>query len=189
MNLPDDRIHCYSAANKGGSTISRDEAGSKVTPSGLDAEVPEAIAAHPAWGRLQDQISWYDRKSVRCQKWYKGIKLLQIVLAVGIPVTSHLGGDLGKWVTSVAGALIAIFEGLLHMNQYSTLWVTYRSTAERLKHEKYLFLSAAGPYRDFPEAARLVLLAERVEEHVSSEHANWFDETRRVITTKREGAK
>jgi hypothetical protein len=42
------------------------------------------------------------------------------------------------------------------MNQYSTLWVTYRATAERLKHEKFLFLSAAGPYKGQPEPERLI---------------------------------
>ena len=75
------------------------------------------------------------------------------------------------------------------MNQYSTLWVMYRATAERLKHEKYLFLSGAGPYKGLAEPERLVALAERVEEHVSTEHANWFNDTRRIATVQRpEGA-
>jgi len=46
-----------------------------------------------------------------------------------------------------------------------------------LKHEKFLFLSAAGPYRDLTDETRLVKLAERVEERVSIEHANWFSES------------
>jgi hypothetical protein len=37
------------------------------------------------------------------------------------------------------------------------------------------------------EADRLIALAERVEEHVSTEHANWFNETRRSATPKTEG--
>jgi hypothetical protein len=149
--------------------------------------VPEWASRHPAWHRLEDQLSWYDSKSNHCQKWYKGLKVLQIVLAVSIPVTSHLEPSLAKWLTSVAGALIAILEGVQHVNQYSMLWIMYRSTAEHLKHEKYLFLSAAGPYKGLADADRLVMLAERVEEHVSTEHANWFNETRRVSArTKQE---
>jgi hypothetical protein len=50
--------------------------------------------------------------------------------------------------------------------------VQYRSTAEALKHEKYLFLSQAGPYTG-PE--RLRVLAERVEGLVSQEHAKWTE--------------
>ncbi|MBC6958731.1 MAG: DUF4231 domain-containing protein [Lautropia sp.] len=150
---------------------------------------PKSVAEHPAWHRLEDQLQWYDTKSTQCQRWYKRLKLVQISLAVLIPVLSHLDPMYAKWVTSVAGALIAVLEGVQHMNQYSTLWVTYRATAERLKHEKFLFLSAAGPYKGQPEPERLIALAERVEEHVSTEHANWFNETRRVVSAQKQEAK
>ena len=146
---------------------------------------PNWVAGQPAWLRLEDQLGWYDRESVRCQRRYKWLKLLQVVLAVGIPIASHLEPDVAKWATSAAGALIAILEAIQHMNQYSTLWITYRSTAERLKHEKFLFLSVAGPYKNLAEAERLIALAERVEEHVSTEHANWINEVKRPATGPR----
>jgi hypothetical protein len=137
---------------------------------------------------LEDQLGWYDRESVRCQNWYKRLKFLQVFLAVGIPIGSHLQPEVAKWVTSAAGAVIAVLEAIQHMNQYSTLWITYRSTAERLKHEKFLFLSSAGPYKGFDEAQRLVVLAERVEEHVSTEHANWINEAKRSsAASKKDG--
>ena len=149
-----------------------------VLPAGINP--PDWVAQEAVWLRLEDQLAWYDRASVRCQKWYKGLKFVQVVLAVGIPVISHLDPLVAKWGTSIAGALIAVLEAVQHMNQYSSLWITYRSTAERLKHEKFLFLSAAGPYRGLKESERLVTLAERVEEHVSTEHANWINEAKRV---------
>ena len=49
-------------------------------------------------------------------------------------------------------------------------WISYRSTCEQLKHEKYLCLAEAGPYRD---EDRDRLLAERVEEQISREHTQW----------------
>jgi hypothetical protein len=113
----------------------------------------------------------------------------QIGLALLIPVMSFLPGGIAKWATAIAGATIALLEAIQQINQYSMLWIAYRSTAERLKHEMYLFLSSAGPYRGFSEEDRLVQLAERVEEHVSTEHANWFNETRRVVASpKKENA-
>ncbi len=158
------------------------------TPVSQNLKPPESIGGQPAWLRLDDQLGWYDRESTRCQKWYKLLKLLQVVLAVGIPVASHLEPEVAKWATSVAGALIAILEAIQHMNQYSTLWITYRSTAERLKHEKFLFLSAAGPYRGLAESERFVALAERVEEHVSTEHANWISDAKRTsAAVKKDG--
>lgn len=147
--------------------------------------VPDSILAHPAWFRLIDQRHWYDGKSQHCQRWYKRLKIAQVALAVLIPATSLLPAEVAKWAVSVAGVLIAVQEAVQQMNQYSTLWVTYRATAERLKHEQYLFLSGAGPYKGTNEADRLVLLAERVEEHVSTEHANWFNETRRGAAAQR----
>lgn len=148
--------------------------------------VPEWAVDKPAWLRLEDQLAWYDSRSTHCQRWYKCLKFIQIALAVGIPVASHLDPSVAKWVTSIAGALIAILEGVQHMNQYSTLWVMYRSTAERLKHEKYLLLGGAGPYTRLSDADSLVMLAERVEEHVSSEHANWFNEINRVVRERKQ---
>ncbi len=150
--------------------------------------VSDAIRNHPAWVRLEDQIAWYDGKSRSNQSWYKRLKVLQVVLAVGIPIASHAEPALAKWLTSIAGAAIALLEGIQHLNQHAILWVMYRSTAERLKHEKYLFLSAAGPYKGLNETDRLIALAERVEEHVSTEHANWVNETRRAPSKKQEGA-
>jgi Protein of unknown function (DUF4231) len=69
------------------------------------------------------------------------------------------------------GALIVALEGLQQLEQYQQNWTTYRSTCERLKHEKFLFLARAGPYAAVPN--RESLLAERVEGLVSQEHAAW----------------
>jgi hypothetical protein len=151
-------------------------------------KAPEWAENHPAWLRLEDQLGFYDSKSVSCQGWYKRLKIYQVLLAVAIPIFSHLDPEVAKWTTSISGALIALLEGIQHMNQYSTLWVTYRSTAEYLKHEKYLFLSAAAVYYGIPNEDRLVLLAERVEERVSTEHANWFNEICRVTNDKKGGS-
>jgi len=149
---------------------------------------PEWAENQPAWLRLEDQLTWYDKKSGCAQRWYKWLKFIQVVLAISIPIVSQIDNE-GKWLASIAGGLIAIIEAVHHMNQYSTLWITYRSTAERLKHEKFLFLSAAGPYRVLAETERLIVLAERVEEHVSSEHANWFNETCRIAADTKKDKK
>ena len=151
--------------------------------------VPEWAASHPAWARLEEQLGWYDDKSDYCQRWYKRLKFVQISLAVLIPLLSQLDPEYAKWATSIAGVMIAILEGMQHLNQYSMLWVAYRATAERLKHEKYLFLSAAGPYKGQVEQDRLITLAERVEEHVSTEHANWFNETQRAASVQKHEGK
>ena len=154
-----------------------------VTPA--EPPVPEAVRTHPAWFRLIDQKDWYDRSSRYSQRWYKRIKLAQVTFAVLVPAASLLPARCDMVAASIFGVLIAVLEAIQQMNQYSTLWFSYRATAERLKHEQYLFLAAGGPYRALPEPDRLVVLAERVEECVSTEHANWFTDFERSTHPQR----
>ena len=135
----------------------------------------------PAWERLESQIAWYDRKSNQNQRWFKRLKVLQIVTAAAIPVGAALGADVE--LIGAGGALIVVVEGLQQLHQYQQNWTTYRSTCERLKHEKYLFLAHAGPYTMAPRPE--ALLAERVEGLVSQEHAAWVSQQQE--TQKRTG--
>lgn len=118
---------------------------------------------------LQDQIEWYDRKSGQNQKRYKQFKILTILAAALIPACSQL--PYSTFVAAALGVLVVIAEGLQQLNQYQANWISYRSTAEALKHEKFLFLAKAGLYAtpDDPHA----LLAERIESLISQEHAKW----------------
>ncbi len=142
-----------------------------------ESSVPEEIIRHPAWMRLNDQLQWYDQKSGSKQRWYKTIKAVQLVLAASIPIFSLVGISWARLITAVLGAGVAILEGVQQLGQYHDLWINYRSTAEHLKHEKYLFLAESGPYRNLEVKEALKLLAERVEERVSTEHARWVSET------------
>jgi Protein of unknown function (DUF4231) len=129
------------------------------------------VSVSPAEARLEDQIAWYDAKSQHNQRWFKLLKVCQIITAAAIPVAA--GASAPAWLVGGAGALIVVLEGLQQLQQYQQNWITYRSTCERLKHEKFLFAARAGPYASSePEA----LLAERVESLVSQEHAAWVSQ-------------
>ena len=123
---------------------------------------------HPAWLRLMDQLAWYDSKSVAAQRAYKRVKVAQIAIAAAVPVVAAVRGP--TWVTALLGSAVVLLEAVQQLYQWQTNWVLYRSTAEALKHEKYLYLSDAGPYS---AADRQRQLAERVEGLVSQEHAKW----------------
>lgn len=140
--------------------------------------VSEEVEKHPAWFRLNDQLDWYDRKSGSNQKRYKSIKVVQFVLAGSIPIFSLVGLSWAMWITAILGASVAFLEGVQQLGKYDELWINYRSIAEQLKHEKYLFLAGSGPYRDLEVKQALKLLAERAEERVSTEHARWVDDVR-----------
>ena len=78
--------------------------------------------------RLEDQLSWYDKKAGHCERVYKRLRIATIVISSSIPLSAAFV----KYpvITGAMGALIALFEGLQQLNQYHQNWITYRSTAE-----------------------------------------------------------
>ena len=132
--------------------------------------VPAPAADDPTWERLEDQIGWYDGKSGMNQRRYKWFKLLEIAVAAALPVVAAVHSPV--WVTGGLAAVIVVLEAVQHINQYQEHWITYRSTAEALKHERYLYLAQAGPYVGDDRHSQL---AERLEGLISQEHAKWTE--------------
>jgi len=128
---------------------------------------------NPTLNRLEDQIDWYDKKSAFNQSYFKGFKIIELIAAVLIPLFAGLSTLIPypTIITGSLGALIVILEALQGLYQFQSNWISYRSTCEGLKHEKYLWLAKAGHYADAKDPDRL--LAERIESLVSTEHAKW----------------
>jgi len=133
-------------------------------------------AINPHIERLEHQISWYNKKSIFNQTWFRLLKIVEIIFAALIPFASGF-----RWpatLIALLGVFIVIIEGVQSLFQFHHNWITYRSTCEYLKHEKYLFLALAGPYRDAEKPT--ALLAERIETLVSQEHAKWISVCEKV---------
>src|SRR5215204_4303949 len=119
---------------------------------------------------------------VRQEEWAQPVlvqvyKRAQLIFAASIPVISFLDYAWIKFAMAALRACVAILEGFEQLGQ-NNLWTSYRSTAEHLKHEKYLFLASSGPYRNLNTDDALKRLAERVEEQVSTEHAKWVSDAK-----------
>jgi len=137
----------------------------------MSSQVADSAGSDPIMERLEDQIAWYDRKSMANQRIYKRIKIVEIVAAALIPFIGTFKLAQAAWATGGLGVLITVLEGMLHLNQYQQNWTAYRSTCESLKHEKFTYLGKASPYANAADAH--ALLAERIESLVSQEHAKW----------------
>jgi Protein of unknown function (DUF4231) len=138
-------------------------------PTAVDVEGP-----HPTLERLDAQIAWYGAKSRQSQHRFKALKAIVIIAAAAIPVVAAF--DVPVYVAGILGAVVVVVEGLLQAYQYHQNWITYRSTAEALKHEKYLYLARADVYAGASNPLRL--LAERIEGLISQEHARWISSRR-----------
>jgi len=122
--------------------------------------------------RLVEQFKWYDNKSVFFKKRFKLIRTLEIIFAALIPLLSAIpvDTDLLKLVIAGLGTAIVILAGINGMNKYQELWISYRTTAETLKHHEYLFETQCLPYDKEDAFSRLV---ENVEGIISREHSSW----------------
>jgi hypothetical protein len=131
---------------------------------------------NPTSKRLDDQIDWYDKKSAFNQSCFKIIKITELIAAALIPLiagfsTLITSPTIITIITGSLGALIVVLESLQGLYQFQNNWISYRSSCEALRHEKYLWLAKAGHYADAIEPDRL--LAERIESLISTEHAKW----------------
>lgn len=123
--------------------------------------------------RLQDQINWYDKKSQWNQRWYKRLKAIEILMAASIPLlvgyvtetSSHM-----KIVVGFLSVIVAAIAGIENLYKFQENWIEYRTTAESLKHEKYLYLTKTGPYNEEDAFSKLV---EKVEDMISRENTRW----------------
>lgn len=123
--------------------------------------------------RLDNQIDWYSKKSQWNQKWFKRLRILEIICASTIP---FLAGFLTpetidlRIVVGLLGLLIAVISGMVIIYKFQENWIEYRTTSEMLKHEKFLYLTQTAPFNisdSFP------LLVGRVENLISKENTNW----------------
>jgi hypothetical protein len=122
--------------------------------------------------RLNNQIDWYGKKSQTNQKWFKGLRLLEIVFATIIPFLAAIGSNIpySSMIIGVLGITIAVSAGLSALYKYHENWIEYRNTSETLKHEKYLFQAKCSPYDNDEAFCKLV---QRVEGLISKENTQW----------------
>jgi Protein of unknown function (DUF4231) len=135
-------------------------------------------------GRLEEQIAYYEKAAGRAKQMHVRLQGAIIVLSVMVPVAVSHPQDWSGWqrVLVLAGSLLLpAMTGLTSFRKYGETWISYRTTAELLKTEKYLFLTGSGRYRDNPNAFHD--LVEAVEALLIAEHTKFrasFTEVRQA---------
>ena len=136
--------------------------------------------------RLDNQQTWYENKSAWNQSWYKRLRMVEVVLAAGIPFVSSLIGkfpdspNVVPIIVSMIAFLIAATSALLALYRFQDNWLQYRSTAEQLKREKFLFLTKNQPY-DGQDAFHV--LVDNVERILGVENSTWREQIKSAATT------
>jgi len=134
--------------------------------------------------RWLDQVTWMESKASQAQRFYYRLRLLTIVGAVTVPALVALNtldgwpghaAQIGSWIVSLVVAVSAAVEGFF---QFGQRWRNYRSTAERLKAEGWLYLELAGPYASADESHNEMYrtFVSRVEELIHKDVDTYIEE-------------
>ena len=121
--------------------------------------------------RVDDQITWYGRKSGHAKCKYFVARTLEIVVAALIPFVLHFWEwEHTRRVVAFFGVLIVGINGLLGLFKWGDLWKNYRTTSETLKHHRFLFTTKCAPY-DGEGGFRLFV--NNIERAISEENSDW----------------
>ena len=135
--------------------------------------------------RVLDQIDWFEKKSASNKKWFNNLKMAEIVFSLCIPFSVAYisdGTTSLKIIVGVLGIVVAAIASIMTLLKYHENWVEYRTVAESLKMEKFLYLSEAGPYKRAKEPFKLFV--ERFESLISTSTKKWMDYTSKKETEK-----
>lgn len=135
--------------------------------------------------RVDEQIKWYDKKSIVCKRMYKIFQTIEIIIAALIPLLSGFVNNNATIAFTVGalGSVIAIIEAVTKLNNYHENWVEYRATCELLRYQKQLFISASFPYNSSEESPENVFVR-NIESIISSENGKWKAATSTVRKEK-----
>ena len=126
--------------------------------------------------RVIDQINWYDKSSAKNKRWFLSFKVLEIILAALIPfLSAYIESSESplKMIVGILGIIVAVIAGLITLIKFQENWIEYRTVAESLKLEKFLFLAQAGPYKNVDNA--FSFFVERFESLISNSTKKWVN--------------
>ena len=124
--------------------------------------------------RVDDQIKFLSNRSRLNKLWFTLLVTSQILLAAMLPVITNAKLEFPLGITqnilvSSIGVLIVISTGLLNLNKYQEKWLNYRKTCEKLKQEKYVFLTRSTEY----QIDNISDFVSRIEGILGSENEEW----------------
>lgn len=141
------------------------ERGTKQLPAPPRAEDRNDLV----WQQLTAQFQWYDKAATRNRLAYLVLKVAALV--AGAAVTVMAASSAPAVLTASLAGLIVVMEGIHQLFQCHRNWLSYRATAETLRHHAFLYVADVVPYDD--AARRRELLASFLRDLTASENTQW----------------
>ncbi len=124
--------------------------------------------------RVEEQITWYEKKSISNQDCHKYLRIMEIACAALIPFISGFNELIpnSSALVGLLGIMIAVSAGISSLNRYQENWISYRGTGETLKREKYRFLTKTSPYHT---ASAFEIFVQKIEDILANENSQWAE--------------
>ena len=123
------------------------------------------------WQELVAVFGWYDSAATRSRLLYQGLKLTAITLGAVVTVLAATGAP-SALTASLAGSVV-VMEGAQQMFQFHPNWISYRESAEKLRHQAFRYVAGVSPFDD--PATRRARLAASLRDATTKESATWTD--------------
>lgn len=119
---------------------------------------------------IEEQIQWFDKKSVYYKKMYLMISTSEIILSVLTPVFFTSASKTLVILAPFSAALVAMFSAVLRLFKCQENWISYRSKCQILSTEMRLYATQTQPYRGDQSFNHFV---KRIEAILSDEYSEW----------------
>ena len=129
--------------------------------------------------RLDDQIKYYDLKSIEYKKKPENISLATIIISALIALVPAFIDILPNckgiitFLSALLAATITVLQTIDKLKKYNDLFYQFRMTCEKLKQEKELYLYQSGEYKRTDEMTNEQLFVERCESIMATENGTW----------------
>jgi hypothetical protein len=128
------------------------------------------------WQELTAQFGWYDKAATRNRLAYQSLKLTAMVAGAAVTVLAALSAPAG--LTASLAGVIVVLEGAQQMFQFHPNWITYRGTAETLRHHAFRYVAEVTPFDD--PVTRRDRLAAALQDATARESVTWSDTMRKA---------
>ena len=143
--------------------------------------------------RINDQLRFYDKKATFYKSRYLSMRAATVIGGALVPVLVNLSFapmtvnlryfvmtiNIIKLSTTVISLMVVLFVSLESVYHFKEQWRNYRSTAELIKKEYFLYATGQGRYAAKPEDEAYRLFVEQIETAIDVENAS----TLQVMTT------
>ena len=130
--------------------------------------------------RVDDQINYFELNAGKNQRIYKRLKgaaifsniATMLTIALAFVITTHFTA-LSVAALGFSVLVLATYQ-IEEFGNYGAKWEKFRLVAERLKSEKHMFLTRAGPYAIDNTDERERLFVETVESMLNGTDLSYF---------------